>query len=98
MRRLIVERLSRGFRKEGDYMQRWEYRFIGLAAIPRNLFVNKGWSVSEIDEQALPNSNNAEVYPSVLAFCNHMGLQGWELLSLNETKSMAAHIRLYFKR
>jgi hypothetical protein len=75
-------------------MQRWEYRSAVLVGVPKNLTKNKGWRVREIDEQELPDWKKSELHSSVLAFCNQMGQQGWELISLNDARDIA----LYFKR
>jgi hypothetical protein len=47
-------------------MQRWEYRFVILVGIPKNLTENKGWKVKEIDEQKLPDWKQSELHSSVL--------------------------------
>jgi hypothetical protein len=78
-------------------MKQWEYRSALLHAIPGSLTKNKGWKLRQIDEQELPNWKKTEIYTSVAAFCNQMGRQGWELISVNNhsTSMLAA---LYFKR
>ena len=59
-------------------MQQWEYRTARLTnAAFRKL---KGWQLMEINEQELPDWQDTEPYPSMVAFFNQMGLQGWELV------------------
>jgi hypothetical protein len=78
-------------------MQQWEYRFALLTEVPSSLTKHRGWKLSIIDEQELPNWKKAEVYPSVLAFCNAMGQQGWELVNVHGLSTSTA-IEIYFKR
>jgi hypothetical protein len=78
-------------------MQQWEYRFALLIAVPGSLARGKGWKLSVLDEQKLPNWKKTDVYPTALAFCNLMGQQGWELVNIHGLY-MSTEIEVYFRR
>lgn len=79
-------------------MQRWEYRTTQLEAVPVSLTKSKGWRLKKIDEQEQPDWKKTEVHTSVTEFCNLMGQQGWELVSVSVPERFANPVILYFKR
>jgi hypothetical protein len=80
-------------------MPHWEYRTVLLYAFlhPHN---HKSWRVKAINEQKIPNWEETKEYSSVADFCNQMGKQGWELITVHSENhpDLKMLIELYFKR
>lgn len=78
-------------------MQQWEYRTATL--VPFGWGQATNWKLRQLDEQELRDWNFTEGYSSLLVFCNQMGFQGWELVSVTNSNSSSSGERFfYFKR
>lgn len=76
-------------------MQQWEYQTTTLFPVLGFTKI-KGWKLRAINEDDLPNWKETERYSTVTIFCNKMGQQGWELVSVFNVPN--AGLVLYFKR
>jgi hypothetical protein len=79
-------------------MQYWEYRTVYLQSRTASWPTNKGWRVAAINEQEQPNWRKSETYPSLAEFCNQMGQQHWEMISVAYPGRSPFEIVLYLKR
>jgi len=77
-------------------MSRWEYQ-TALLQPASGWSTHKGWRLREINRQEQPGWKQAEIYVSVAAFCNQMGQQDWELVSVTYPGDSVFEIELYFK-
>jgi hypothetical protein len=78
-------------------MQQWEYRSALMQGATSDWNRVRTWRLRRIDDQELPDWRKAEIYSSIIAFCNEMGEEGWELISM-DGGSKNTSVELYFKR
>jgi hypothetical protein len=81
----------------GDHMPQWEYHSDLLVPVyPMMEF--GGWKLKSVDEQEKTNWKKTEIYNSIAEFCNQIGKQGWELVSVVRVSHSGKDTMLYFKR
>jgi hypothetical protein len=82
--------------KEVCSMRRWEYQSILLYAESSLVWPGRWW-LRQINEQEIPNWKKREPFASVVAYCNYMDEQGWDLIDASYRDSPSS-VSLLFKR